>query len=108
MAVAIDGRIAFRPAGQLHGTVALSGKRNWSIIKFCNGDFMGEKLNCRKLQQRHLENGIARAPVSMSLTADIVRDTKVSVRGPCSPKQLNKPFSVKEDVSFLRQLAISS
>ncbi|XP_027164958.1 glucose-1-phosphate adenylyltransferase large subunit 3, chloroplastic/amyloplastic [Coffea eugenioides] len=77
MAVAIDGRIAFRPAGQLHGTVALSGKRNWSIIKFCNGDFMGEKLNCRKLQQRHLENGIARAPVSMSLTADIVRDTKL-------------------------------
>ncbi|KAL3505881.1 hypothetical protein ACH5RR_031263 [Cinchona calisaya] len=42
MTVVADGRIAILAAGQIHGTVALPGKRNWSIVKISNGDLMGE------------------------------------------------------------------
>lgn len=79
MAVAQDGRLALLVAGKLHGTVALAEKRNWSVLKFCNGDLMGEKLKYTKLKQRHQRSGVAGPRVCMSLTADLLGETKVSV-----------------------------
>lgn len=52
MAVAADGRISLSTtAGQLRGATGLAG-RNWRLVKFCEGEMRGTKLNVtRRLQQ---------------------------------------------------------
>lgn len=77
MAITADGRIALSATGQLHGTVALTG-RKWSIVKFSNGELMGERLKYTKLKQRTYSNA-APSRVCMSVTADIAVQTKVSL-----------------------------
>lgn len=76
-----DCRFSLSAATQLHAAAGLVG-RDWRLVKFCNGEVMGKKL---KLQGNNLsynmtkKNKHARQRVlSMSLTADIASEAKVS------------------------------
>lgn len=78
MAVAADGRISLSVAGQLRGATRLAG-RNWGLVKFCDGEMMGKKLKLtQQVQQGSGGNMNVRRHVSMSLTADVVGELKVS------------------------------
>lgn len=78
MAVAADGWISLSVARQLRGATRLAG-RNWGLVKFCDGEMMGKKLKLtQKVQQGSGGNKNVRRHVSMSLTADIVGESKVS------------------------------
>lgn len=78
MAVAADCRISLSVAGQLRGSTRLAG-RNWGLVKFCDGEMMGKKLKLTQhVQQGSGGNKNVRRHVSMSLTADVVGELKVS------------------------------
>lgn len=80
MAMAADARIALPATGQLKGKAAALARRKWSIVKFSNGELMGEKLKCPKLKQRAYRSS-ATTRVCMSITAaDVPVQTKVSRR----------------------------
>lgn len=80
MAVSADCRISLSVAGQLRGSTRLTG-RNWGLVKFCDGEMMGKKLKLKLTQQVQQGSGgnkNVRRHVSMSLTADVVGELKVS------------------------------
>ncbi|KAM3755209.1 hypothetical protein ACB098_02G023400 [Castanea mollissima] len=77
MAVAADGRISLSVAGQLRGATRLA-RRNWGLVKFCDGEMMGKKLKLtQQVQQGSGGNKNVRRHVSMSLTADVVGEFKL-------------------------------
>lgn len=82
MAAAADGRISLSAAGRLRGAMGLAG-RNWRLVKFCDGEMMGTKLNVtRRLQQAgacSINN--VKKHVCMSLTTNVAAapgESKVS------------------------------
>ncbi|XP_057956772.1 glucose-1-phosphate adenylyltransferase large subunit 3, chloroplastic/amyloplastic [Malania oleifera] len=76
MAVSADGRMTFSAAG-ICGRTAAAG-RSWRLLKFCNGEAMGKKLNLlTKFHQGHRKTTIAGQHVCMSLTADVLVETKL-------------------------------
>lgn len=76
MAVTANGRITLSATVQLDGTARFYGRKG-RLVKFCNGELMGEKLNFAPLEQRSKNNSM-KNPVCMSLTADFAGETKVS------------------------------
>ncbi|KAL8515286.1 hypothetical protein ACS0TY_014125 [Phlomoides rotata] len=75
MAVTANGRIALSATGQMWRPERLTG-RNAQQVKFCNGDFMGEKLKFAPFQRRNKSNAI-RSSISNSLTADLAGENKL-------------------------------
>ncbi|KAJ0093873.1 hypothetical protein Patl1_25428 [Pistacia atlantica] len=73
MALPADCRFSLSAAG---GATGLAGSRNWRIVKFCNGELMGKRLNMRKLQNGG-SSKIVKQSVCMSLTADVAGKTKL-------------------------------
>ncbi|KAF4365053.1 hypothetical protein CsatB_026116 [Cannabis sativa] len=80
MAVSADCRISLSAAGQLRGMTGLAGK-NWRLVKFCNGEVMGNKLRQTQLQQSlgrvFVTNKNVRQRVCMSLTTDVPSQSKL-------------------------------
>ncbi|KAL0348821.1 UNVERIFIED_CONTAM: Glucose-1-phosphate adenylyltransferase large subunit, chloroplastic [Sesamum angustifolium] len=75
MAVTANGRITLSATAQLDGAARLYGRKG-RLVKFCNGEIMGEKLNFAPLQHRNKNNSI-KSSVCMSLTADFAGETKL-------------------------------
>uniref|UniRef100_A0A2P2LH47 Glucose-1-phosphate adenylyltransferase n=1 Tax=Rhizophora mucronata TaxID=61149 RepID=A0A2P2LH47_RHIMU len=78
MAVPADGRLFSLPAaGRLRGTAGLGG-RNLRLVKFADGELMGNKL---KLPQPHCQGAHSKQvkglQVCMSLTANIAGESRV-------------------------------
>uniref|UniRef100_A0A2P2LH66 glucose-1-phosphate adenylyltransferase n=1 Tax=Rhizophora mucronata TaxID=61149 RepID=A0A2P2LH66_RHIMU len=78
MAVPADGRLFSLPAaGRLRGTAGLGG-RNLRLVKFADGELMGNKL---KLPQPHCQGAHSKQvkglQVCMSLTANIAGESRL-------------------------------
>lgn len=74
--MAADGRIALSATStQIQSKVALA-KRNCSIMKFSNGELMGEKLVSAELKQR-VQSSSAPGHINMSLATDIAAQVKL-------------------------------
>ncbi|XP_044498177.1 glucose-1-phosphate adenylyltransferase large subunit 1, chloroplastic isoform X2 [Mangifera indica] len=73
MALPANYRFSLSAAG---GAMALLGSSHWRVLKFCNGELIGNKFNMRKLH-----NGVCgkilKKRVCMSLTADVAGETKL-------------------------------
>ncbi|KAK6139070.1 hypothetical protein DH2020_027193 [Rehmannia glutinosa] len=77
MAATANGRMALSATGQLRGPARFHG-RNGKLVKFCNGELMGEKLKFAPIQQRNKNNAITSTHVcNNSLTADFAGETKL-------------------------------
>ncbi|XP_008222970.1 PREDICTED: glucose-1-phosphate adenylyltransferase large subunit 3, chloroplastic/amyloplastic [Prunus mume] len=91
MAVSADHcRISLSAPSQLRGAAGFSG-RSQRVVKFCNGDLMGKKLNLTQLQlgaANVKKNGGVGKHVCMSLTTDVpvgeakLRDIDIEKRDP--------------------------
>ncbi|ONI28663.1 hypothetical protein PRUPE_1G153800 [Prunus persica] len=91
MAVSADHcRISLSAPSQLCGAAGFSGRRQ-RVVKFCNGDLMGKKLNLTQLQlgaANVKKNGGVGKHVCMSLTTDVpvgeakLRDIDIEKRDP--------------------------
>ncbi|KAF5465656.1 hypothetical protein F2P56_015639 [Juglans regia] len=80
MAVAADGRISLSAAGRLRGATGLAG-RNWRLVKFCDGEMMGTKLNVtRRLQQGACSINNVKKHVCMSLTTNVAAPGESKLR----------------------------
>ena len=75
--VSADGRLSLSAASQPSSTVALPG-RNWRLVKFCNGELMGKKVNMSPKYQG-VSNKNVKTNICMSLTANIAGESKVNV-----------------------------
>lgn len=71
MAVSADCGISLPAATQIRGAAGLV-RRNWRLVKFCNGELMGKKLKLKAIKNN------VRQRVCMSLTADVVGEAKVN------------------------------
>ncbi|OMO61247.1 Trimeric LpxA-like protein [Corchorus capsularis] len=86
MALSADGRLSLSTAGQLRGNVALP-RRDWRLVKFCNGELMGKKLNMMK-RQCNSSNKNVKQNICMSLTTNNIagesklRDLELERRDP--------------------------
>ncbi|KNA03995.1 hypothetical protein SOVF_203830 [Spinacia oleracea] len=68
-----NGHVSLSMAGSV-----TSSKRDWSVVKFCNGELMGLKLkNLSSKHTLHANNNTVRGRVCMSVTADNASETKV-------------------------------
>lgn len=72
MAVSAGGQITLSSTVQLHGVAC----RNWRLVKFCNGEVMGRKLELKSggantKDVRRLQH------ICMSLTADTFTESKL-------------------------------
>ncbi|XP_054805818.1 glucose-1-phosphate adenylyltransferase large subunit 1, chloroplastic isoform X2 [Prosopis cineraria] len=81
MAVSADCRISLSASVQLRGARGLAG-RNWKLVKFSNGELMGQKLMLPKLLQQgngntHCTHNNIMQPISLSLTADFTSESKL-------------------------------
>lgn len=82
MAVSADGRFSLSAAGQLRGAMGLAG-RNSRLEKYGNGEVMGNKLKLNKLHQGANSTKFHKQQrICMSLTADVVGESKVSQAPP--------------------------
>ncbi|PQM32651.1 glucose-1-phosphate adenylyltransferase large subunit 3 chloroplastic/amyloplastic [Prunus yedoensis var. nudiflora] len=91
MAVSADHcRISLSAPSQLRGAAGFSG-RSQRVVKFCNGDLMGKKLNLTQLQLGAADvkkNGGVGQHVCMSLTTEVpvgeakLRDIDIEKRDP--------------------------
>ncbi|KAK4487665.1 hypothetical protein RD792_005678 [Penstemon davidsonii] len=70
-----DGHIALSAPGHLGGTTGFSG-RSRSLVKFCNGELMGKKLNFAQVRKGN-KNNATNSHICMSLTADIAGENKL-------------------------------
>lgn len=76
MAVSADSRFSLSAADQLLGSTGLGGRRYCSrLVKFGNGEVMGNKLKINQLRQGIR---IPKQQVCMSLTAKVAGESKVS------------------------------
>ncbi|KAH6769871.1 ADP glucose pyrophosphorylase large subunit 1 [Perilla frutescens var. hirtella] len=75
MAVTADGRVALSATGQLHRPTRFHA-RSGRVVKFINGEFMGQKLEFAPIQLRKNSNAI-RGHVRNSLTADLAGESKL-------------------------------
>ncbi|TXG71985.1 hypothetical protein EZV62_000564 [Acer yangbiense] len=91
MALSADGRFSLSATGHLRGTTGLAGSRNWRLVKFCNGELMGQKLNVTQVRNGDNKSKQAAAnkrQVCMSLTTNIpavgskLRDLDMEKRDP--------------------------
>lgn len=101
MAFTANGHIALSATGQLHGPTRLH-QRNGRLVKFCNGELMGEKLKFAPIQTRKKANAIV-TRICNTLTADLSGETKVSflvfhssnTRNPQAPHYIAKRLEKK-------------
>ncbi|GFZ22065.1 hypothetical protein Acr_29g0012270 [Actinidia rufa] len=77
MAVSADGRIALSAAGKLGGGSRLAG-RDWRLVKLWNGELIGKKVKIGHLFHHGIKKGKVRPLVTMSLTANVAGEAKVS------------------------------
>ncbi|CAK7332849.1 unnamed protein product [Dovyalis caffra] len=80
MAVSADGRFSLSAAGQLHGSTGILGRRRYCsrLVKFGNGEFMGNKLKLNQLRQGTSPPiRIPKQQIWMSLTTDIAAESKL-------------------------------
>lgn len=104
MALSADGRFSLSVASRLGGTTGLAGgSRNWRLVKFFNGEFMGKRLNVNTTQLRN-EGKAAKQQVRMSLTANIAGESKVSYA--CSLFLIRSCREYRQDdvTSFIAEL----
>lgn len=81
MALSADGRFSLSATGQLRGATGLAaGSRNWRLVKPCNGELMGTKLNTNAKRRNEAGSKLVQKQVCMTLTADIAGESKVSER----------------------------
>ncbi|KAJ4968167.1 hypothetical protein NE237_014868 [Protea cynaroides] len=78
MAFSADCRISFSATGRLCGGAASSGVigSNSKLVKFCNGELMGKKLNLSQFR-RGYHSKLVRPYLCMSLTADAPSQSKL-------------------------------
>ncbi|XP_022762020.1 glucose-1-phosphate adenylyltransferase large subunit 3, chloroplastic/amyloplastic [Durio zibethinus] len=76
MTVSANGRLSLSAASQLPSTVALTAGRNWRLVKFCNGELMGKKVNMTRRYQGVNKKNV-KQNICMSLTANIAGESKL-------------------------------
>ncbi|KAL9408021.1 hypothetical protein AB3S75_046547 [Citrus x aurantiifolia] len=78
MALSADGRFSLSATGQLRGATGLAaGSRNWRLVKPCNGELMGTKLNTNAKRRNEAGSKLVQKQVCMTLTADIAGESKL-------------------------------
>ncbi|KAH9765206.1 glucose-1-phosphate adenylyltransferase large subunit 1 [Citrus sinensis] len=78
MALSADGRFSLSATGQLRGATGLAaGSRNWRLVKSCNGELMGTKLNTNAKHRNEAGSKLVQKQVCMTLTADIAGESKL-------------------------------
>jgi len=75
MAASAGGHITVSSV-QLHG---MGCRRNWKLVKFCNGELMGRKVQFKTGSARtaYTKNVKPQHHICMSLTADLSTEAKV-------------------------------
>ncbi|KAF7837247.1 glucose-1-phosphate adenylyltransferase large subunit 3, chloroplastic/amyloplastic [Senna tora] len=77
MALSADCRISLSTPVQLRGARGLVGRKYLRLIKFSNGEVMGQKVQKLHHQQGNGTKKNIMQPISMSLTADVASESKL-------------------------------
>lgn len=75
MAVSASGQLMLSSTVQLREPGMVSS-RNLKVVKFCNGEMMGRKIELHAATNGCTKN-VYRKNISMSLTADVASESKV-------------------------------
>jgi glucose-1-phosphate adenylyltransferase len=76
MAVSASGQIMLSSTVKLREPTLVSS-RNLRLVKFCNGEMMGRKIELHVGGSNGCIKNVTRKNISMSLTADVATESKV-------------------------------
>lgn len=62
---------------KLHEPKGVASSRNWRLVKYCNGEVMGRKLELQVGAGSSSSTCCTKKHISMSLTADVANESKV-------------------------------